>query len=127
MWGLAFKPDTDDIREAPALYIIEELLKEGAVISAYDPEAMHNVRNLIGDKITYAIDEYDALRDADLLLIATEWSLFRTPNFEKVTSLLKNKVIFDEVQKVTEILDAIKLGVDQNRDNNGQFILTGSS
>lgn len=95
LWGLAFKPDTDDIREAPALYIIEELLKEGAVISAYDPEAMHNVRNLIGDKITYAIDEYDALRDADLLLIATEWSLFRTPNFEKVTSLLKNKVIFD--------------------------------
>jgi len=95
LWGLAFKPDTDDIREAPALYIIEELLKEGAVISAYDPEAMHNVRNLIGDKISYAIDEYDALRDADLLLIATEWSLFRTPDFEKVTSLLKNKVIFD--------------------------------
>ena len=95
IWGLAFKPDTDDIREAPALYIIDELLKEGASVSAYDPEAMHNVRNLLGDKITYALDEYDALRDADALLIATEWSLFRTPDFEKVSSLLKNKVIFD--------------------------------
>ena len=95
LWGLAFKPDTDDIREAPALYIIEELLKEGASISAYDPEAMHNVRGLINDRITYAMDEYDALRDADVLVIATEWSLFRTPDFEKVSSLLKNKVIFD--------------------------------
>ena len=95
LWGLAFKPDTDDIREAPALYIIEELLKEGASISAYDPEAMHNVKNLIGDKISYALDEYDALRGADALLIATEWSLFRTPDFEKVSSLLKNKAIFD--------------------------------
>lgn len=95
IWGLAFKPDTDDIREAPALYIIEELLKAGATVAAYDPEAMNNVRKLIGDKITYAMDEYDALRDADALLIATEWSLFRTPDFEKVTSLLKNKVIFD--------------------------------
>ncbi len=95
LWGLAFKPDTDDIREAPSLYIIEELLKEGASISAYDPEAMNNVRNLIGNKITYAIDEYDALQNADILLITTEWSLFRTPDFEKVSSLLKNKVIFD--------------------------------
>ncbi len=95
LWGLAFKPDTDDIREAPALYIIDALLKEGADISAYDPEAMNNVRSLIGDKITYSLDEYDALRDADILVIATEWSLFRTPDFEKVTSLLKNKVIFD--------------------------------
>ncbi|MGQ0829587.1 MAG: UDP-glucose dehydrogenase family protein [Bacteroidota bacterium] len=95
LWGLAFKPDTDDIREAPALYIIEELIKEGASIAAYDPEAMNNVRNLIGDNISYSIDEYDALRDADALLIATEWSLFRTPDFEKVSSLLKNKTIFD--------------------------------
>jgi UDPglucose 6-dehydrogenase len=95
LWGLAFKPDTDDIREAPALYIIDELLKEGAIISTYDPEAMNNVRNSIGDKITYALDEYSALKDADALLIATEWSLFRTPDFEKVSSLLKNKVIFD--------------------------------
>ena len=93
--GLAFKPDTDDIREAPALYIIEELTKMGATIAAYDPEAMNNVRHLLGDKISYALDEYDALRDADALLIATEWSLFRTPDFERVSSLLKNKVIFD--------------------------------
>ncbi|MGZ4057056.1 MAG: UDP-glucose dehydrogenase family protein, partial [Bacteroidia bacterium] len=95
IWGLAFKPDTDDIREAPALYIIEKLLKEGVTISAYDPEAMNNIKSLLGNKITYAIDEYDALRNADALLIATEWSLFRTPDFEKVSSLLKNKVIFD--------------------------------
>lgn len=95
LWGLAFKPDTDDIREAPALYIIEELLKEGAIVSAYDPEAMNNVRNLIGDKITYALNEYDAITGADALLISTEWSLFRTPDFDKVAELLKNKVIFD--------------------------------
>ncbi len=95
LWGLAFKPDTDDIREAPALYIIDELLKEGASITAYDPEAMQNVKNLIGNKIAYASDEYDALRNADALLIATEWSVFRTPDFDKVSSLLKNKVIFD--------------------------------
>ena len=95
LWGLAFKPDTDDIREAPALYIIDELIKAGAIVSAYDPEGMNNVRGLIGDKITYAMDEYDALRDADALIIATEWSLFRTPDFDRVSSLLKNKVIFD--------------------------------
>ncbi|MCX6297148.1 MAG: UDP-glucose/GDP-mannose dehydrogenase family protein [Bacteroidetes bacterium] len=95
IWGLAFKPDTDDIREAPALYIIDELVKAGATVSAYDPEAINNVRNLIGNKISYANDEYDALHGADALLIATEWSLFRTPDFEKVSSLLKNKVIFD--------------------------------
>jgi UDPglucose 6-dehydrogenase len=95
VWGLAFKPDTDDIREAPALYIIEELLKEGVNIVAYDPEAMNNVRNLIGDKVSYAMDEYDALREADALVIATEWSLFRTPDFDKVSELLKNKLIFD--------------------------------
>jgi len=95
VWGLAFKPDTDDIREAPALYIIDELLKAGANVSAYDPEAMNNVRKLVGDTINFAMDEYDALRDADALVIATEWSLFRTPDFEKVSSLLKNKAIFD--------------------------------
>lgn len=95
LWGLAFKPDTDDIREAPALYIINELLKEGASVVAYDPEAMNNVSNLLGNKISYALDEYDALRDADALLIATEWSVFRTPDFDKITTLLKNKVIFD--------------------------------
>jgi len=95
LWGLAFKPNTDDIREAPALYIIEELLKEGAVISAYDPEAMTNVKAILGDSITFCERQYDALVDADVLVIATEWSEFRTPDFEKIISLLKNKVIFD--------------------------------
>lgn len=95
LWGLAFKPDTDDIREAPALYLIEELLKAGATVSAYDPEAMNNVRKQLGDKIEFAMDEYEALRDSDALIIATEWSLFRNPDFEKVGSLLKNKAIFD--------------------------------
>lgn len=95
LWGLAFKPNTDDIREAPALYIIDALLKEGAVIAAYDPEAMSNVKQLMGDKIEFAQYQYDALNDADALVIATEWSEFRTPDFEKMSSLLKNKVIFD--------------------------------
>jgi len=95
LWGLAFKPDTDDIREAPSLYLINELLKEGASVTAYDPEGMNNVKMSLGTKINYAEDEYAALKDADALLIATEWSLFRTPDFEKVGSLLKNKVIFD--------------------------------
>lgn len=95
LWGLAFKPDTDDIREAPALYIIKELLAAGATVSVYDPEAMNNVKRLMGDKIDYASDQYEALKDADALLIATEWSLFRTPDFDRVTSLLKEKVIFD--------------------------------
>ena len=95
LWGLAFKPNTDDIREAPALYIIDELIKEGSKITAYDPEAMSNVKKLIGDKISYALNQYDALIDADVLLIATEWSVFRTPDFDKVASLLPEKVIFD--------------------------------
>ena len=95
IWGLAFKPDTDDIREAPALYVIDELLKAGATVTAYDPEAMENVKKLLGDKIKFAADQYEALHHADALIIATEWSLFRTPDFEKVSGLLKNKVIFD--------------------------------
>jgi UDPglucose 6-dehydrogenase len=95
LWGLAFKPDTDDIREAPALYVIEELLAAGASVSAYDPEAMENVKKLFGDKIKFAADQYETLQNADALIIATEWSLFRTPDFDKVSSLLKNKVIFD--------------------------------
>jgi UDPglucose 6-dehydrogenase len=95
LWGLAFKPETDDIREAPALYIIEELTKAGASVTAFDPEGMNNVRNLIGSKISYAADPYSALHDADALLIVTEWSLFRTPDFDQVGKLLKNKVIFD--------------------------------
>jgi len=95
LWGLAFKPETDDIREAPALYIIDELLQAGAEISAFDPEAMPNIKNLLGDKIAYANDQYEALDGADALLILTEWSVFRTPDFDKVEQLLKSKVIFD--------------------------------
>ena len=95
LWGLAFKPNTDDIREAPALRIIEELISDGASITAYDPEAMHNVKREIGDKVIYAENQYDALKDADALVIATEWSEFRTPDFNKIKSLLKNNVIFD--------------------------------
>ncbi len=95
LWGLAFKPDTDDIREAPALYIIDELLKAGATVKAFDPEAMNNVKKLLGDKIVFATDEYDALKDADALLIATEWSLFRTPDFGRIDTSLKEKIIFD--------------------------------
>lgn len=95
IWGLAFKPDTDDIREAPALYIIDELLAAGAQISAYDPEAMNNVGKLIGSKIEYGIDEYAVLDKADALIVCTEWSLFRTPDFEKMKSLMNESVIFD--------------------------------
>lgn len=95
LWGLAFKPNTDDIREAPALKIIEELISHGATVTAYDPEAMANVKREIGDKISYAENQYEVLKNADALVIATEWSEFRTPNFSKMGSLLKNQVIFD--------------------------------
>jgi UDPglucose 6-dehydrogenase len=95
LWGLAFKPNTDDIREAPALYLIRDLTAAGARITAFDPEAMGNVQRTIGDVITYAANQYEALEDADALIIATEWSEFRTPDFEMITARLKNKVIFD--------------------------------
>ena len=95
LWGLAFKPNTDDIREAPALYLIDALLAAGATVAAFDPEAMRNVKQVVGEKITYVESQYEALQDADALLIATEWSEFRTPNFDKISSLLKNKAIFD--------------------------------
>ena len=95
MWGLAFKPYTDDIREAPALYNIDALLELGASVSAYDPEAMGHVKQLMGDKINFTKNPYEALEGADALLIVTEWPQFRTPDFERMDSLLKNKVIFD--------------------------------
>ncbi len=95
VWGLAFKPNTDDIREAPALYIIDELLEAGAKIQAFDPEAMENVAEIYGDRIKLVSDQYKALENADVLAIITEWSIFRTPNFDKVFSLLKSKTIFD--------------------------------
>lgn len=95
LWGLAFKPNTDDVREAPALYLIEALLAEGAIISAFDPEAMPNVKKILGDKIEFANSQYDAIENADALIIATEWSEFRTPDFDMFNAKLKNKVIFD--------------------------------
>ncbi len=95
LWGLAFKPNTDDIREAPALYMIDALVDAGAEVVAFDPEAMPNVRKLIGNKIRYADNQYSALENADALIIATEWSEFRTPDFEMINERLKNKVIFD--------------------------------
>ncbi len=95
LWGLAFKPNTDDVREAPALYVIDALLKEGATLSVFDPEAMNNVKNIVGDKISYGENQYDVLKNADALIIATEWNEFRTPNFLKMVTTLKNKIIFD--------------------------------
>ena len=95
VWGLAFKPDTDDIREAPAIYIISELLAGGAEVTAFDPEAMENVSKVFGDRVQFCENAYDALPDADALVIVTEWNVFRTPNFAKMKKLLKNKVIFD--------------------------------
>jgi UDPglucose 6-dehydrogenase len=95
LWGLAFKPDTDDIREAPALYLIEEILAAGASIVAHDPEGMSNVEKLLGNKIGYTKDMYEAVNEADCLIIATEWSVFRTPDFDKLSAKLKNKAIFD--------------------------------
>ena len=94
IWGLAFKPDTDDIREAPALYIIDELLAAGATVSAYDPEAMPNVKKL-GKKVDFAKGQYEALENADALVICTEWAAFRTPDFTRMSNEIKSKVIFD--------------------------------
>jgi UDPglucose 6-dehydrogenase len=95
IWGLAFKPYTDDIREAPALYNIEALLALGCKVRVYDPEAMKNVQDQIGDVVEYSKTPYDAIDGADALLIVTEWPQFRTPDFERMDTLLKNKVIFD--------------------------------
>ena len=95
MWGLAFKPHTDDIREAPALNNITSLLAEGASISVYDPEAMDNVKKIFGDKIEYCENQYAPLKNADALLVMTEWPVFRTPDYEHMTREMKNKAIFD--------------------------------
>lgn len=95
VWGLAFKPNTDDIREAPAVEIIKSLLDSGAVVSAYDPEAMENVRRVLGDSITFSKNNYETLHHADALIIATEWSEFRKPDFNLMKQKLKSPVIFD--------------------------------
>jgi UDPglucose 6-dehydrogenase len=95
IWGLAFKPETDDIREAPAIDVINALLEQGAKIEAFDPEAMPNIKRKFGDSISFGDHMYTPLQDADALVICTEWSIFRSPNFEKVKSLLKQPIIFD--------------------------------
>ncbi len=95
VWGLAFKPNTDDIREAPALVIIDELLAAGASVRAYDPEAMDHVREIYGDRVIFCEDMYEALINADALLVLTEWAQFRTPEYEKMSGLLSEMVIFD--------------------------------
>ena len=95
VWGLAFKPNTDDIREAPALYTIDRLLEAGATVRAFDPEAMEHVGKIYGDRVHLANDQYDALIGADCLAIMTEWSVFRTPSFSVVKELLSHPAIFD--------------------------------
>ena len=95
IWGLSFKPNTDDIREAPAIYIIEELLKRGAKVKAYDPEGMANTKKIFGDSIQFCDDQYEAIDHADALVIMTEWSEFRTPDFEIICTKLKSKIVFD--------------------------------
>jgi len=108
LWGLAFKPNTDDTREAPAFSMVKALLQEGATITAYDPEAMSNAKQELGNTINYAQSQYQALESADALLIATEWSEFRTPDFDRIEQLISSKVIFDgrnlfEVAKLKQL------------------------
>ena len=95
LWGLAFKPNTDDVREAPALALIKKLLEAGVKVTAYDPEAMETTKAVLGDKIVYTKTNYDAIKDMDALVIVTEWNEFRNPDLDKIKALLKNPVIFD--------------------------------
>jgi UDPglucose 6-dehydrogenase len=95
VWGLAFKPNTDDVRESPAHVIIEGLLEAGATVRAFDPEAMETTRVVLGDRIAYVEEGYDALEGADCLVICTEWNEFRRPDFDRIRSLLNAPVVFD--------------------------------
>lgn len=113
LWGLAFKPETDDIREAPALYIIDALTKAGAEIVAYDPEAMENVKRMKGNVLAFADNAYDALKGADALIIATEWQAFRNPDFNLMEENLKSKVIFDG-RNLYDLHKMIELGYYYN-------------
>jgi len=108
IWGLSFKPETDDMRESPSLVIIEKLLKAGCKVKSYDPQAMKEAERILGDKIEYTTDPYEALIDADCLLLLTEWHEFRYPNFKVMEKLMKQKVIFDgrniyEVDQMKEV------------------------
>ncbi len=95
IWGLAFKPKTNDMREAPSIYVVKELLRLGARITGYDPKATETAKSIFGDSIAYAKNAYDALKDADAMVLLTEWNEFRRPDFDKISELLKNKIIFD--------------------------------
>lgn len=95
LWGLSFKPNTDDIREAPALYLIDSLLKAGAKVKTFDPEAMENVKQVYGNKVVFSKNQYEATEDADFLVIITEWLVFRDPDFNKLRTNLKMPLIFD--------------------------------
>ena len=95
IWGLAFKPETDDIREAPAIYMIQELLSKGAILNVFDPEAISNVKKKFGDSLNYMTNMYEGTKQADALIICTEWSIFRTPDFNKLKQNLKQPIIFD--------------------------------
>lgn len=107
MWGLSFKPETDDMREAPSLVLIQQLLEQGAVVQAYDPIATHEAQRILGDSIKYCKDSYEALIGADALAVVTEWSEFRIPNFRVIERLMTNKVIFDgrNVLDVEQIME----------------------
>jgi UDPglucose 6-dehydrogenase len=109
LWGLSFKPNTDDIREAPAFYMIDALLEAGATVSAFDPEAMVNSKVVLKDKIQFAEHQYHALEGADALIIATEWNEFRTPDFDRIAATLKQKTIFDG-RNLFDIPSVEKLG-----------------
>lgn len=111
LWGLSFKPKTDDMREAPSLVIIEKLLKAGASVVAYDPVAMHEAKRILGDRISYCTDMYDTLNNADALLIVTEWPEFRVPNFTELEKRLKTKAIFDG-RNIFDASDMKKMGYD---------------
>jgi UDPglucose 6-dehydrogenase len=113
IWGLAFKPETDDIREAPSLYIIEALLQKGANIQVFDPEAMPNVKRKFGDKLNYTLNKYEAAANADALIICTEWSIFRTPDFNRLKEKLNAPIIFDG-RNLFDIEDMQKEGFQYN-------------
>ena len=121
LWGLSFKPQTDDMREAPSLVIIKKLLDSGAKVKAYDPVAMPETKRILGDKIEYAADQYDALIDADCLLMITEWPEFKFPNFNVIRKLLKTSVIFDgrNIYEVNEMkkknFDYFCIGVNKTK------------
>lgn len=111
LWGLSFKPKTDDMREAPSLVIIEKLVQAGASVVAYDPVAMHEAQRMLGNKIVYSTEMYDCLKGADALLIVTEWPEFRSPDFETISKALNNKVLFDG-RNIFDAADMKKLGFE---------------